>query len=179
MIRASWRALGNWTCTALAPISLGNCWPSQYSSSTPLLLLVQHYTSFMCFTLSHPSSSYLTLGGTPLKLVYFFGYPFSTRADSFEQLMAYFGISISQLNVPVPQEVQGSYSRELSSTSLLKFFCSVWHSPRVAWPAHILSHPHGIKYRLLWAYRVLFYSGTHLGIGVYWNSSWTVGWSLS
>ena len=31
----------------------------------------------------HLFSSYLTLRGTPLKLVYFFGYPFSTRADSF------------------------------------------------------------------------------------------------
>jgi hypothetical protein len=29
---------------------------------------------------------------------------------------------------------------------LLTYFYSVRHSLRVAWPAHILSHPHGIKY---------------------------------
>ncbi len=33
-----------------------------------------------------------------------------------------------------------------SSHHLLTWFCSVCHSPRVAWPAHILSHLHGIKY---------------------------------
>ena len=99
----------------------------------------------MCFTLSHPSSSYLTLGGTPLKLVYFFGYPFSTRAASFEQLRAYFGISISQFKEPVPQarfqEVQGSYSRELSSSSSDVFlFCLTFSESSLA-STHSLTSP--------------------------------------
>ena len=87
---------------------------SAAASSTLHIIYVFHTIS---------SSSYLTLEGTPLKLVYFFGYPFSTRADSFEQLRAYFGISISQLKEPVPQarfqEVQGSYSRKKNRTKLL------------------------------------------------------------
>ena len=93
----------------------------------------------------HLSSSYLTLRGTPLKLVYFFGYPFSTRAASFEQLRAYFGISISQFKEPVPQarfqEVQGSYSRELSSSSSDVFlFCLTFSESSLA-STHSLTSP--------------------------------------
>ena len=53
------------------------------------------------------SSSYLTLGGMPLKLVYFFGFPFSTRAT----LLSSSGFK--KFKDPI---------QEISSSSLLTFF---------------------------------------------------------
>jgi len=109
---------------------------SAAASSTLHIIYVFHTIS---------SSSYLTLEGTPLKLVYFFGYPFSTRAtllSSSGHISAFLSLNLMYRYLKRAFKKFKDPIQEISSSSLLTFFlfCLTFSESSLA-STHSLTSP--------------------------------------